>query len=325
MDAVISAVPSPVAPQPSDAEITGAQSSPASLGLLRCNLCGSPSYTILFEAGVAQINRIVKCNDCELLYANPRLSGADVDQIKTYDPEWVLEHATTTYQWRIAKEALQVRDYRSTRKVLAQQFPRRGRLIEIGCGMGYLLNYFREDGWDTLGVEPNGGLCAYARRQFGLKTIANTIDEARLESNSVDVVTMFHVIEHVPDPMAVFSEVYRILAPRGYMVVETPRYDTLMFWLLGRRERSVSCDGHIYFFTTNTLQRMATAAGFQVVRSDCVGRSMTLDRLLYNVGVVSKSAVIASLLQKSSTAFGLERLALKLNLRDMQRLYLRKP
>jgi SAM-dependent methyltransferase len=292
---------------------------------LPCNLCGSEEYSVLFESGVAQVNGIVKCKSCGLLYAHPRQRKPDVDLIRNYDANWVYEHRDTTNKWRSDKESLQVRDYRSTKRILAEKFPHRGILVEIGCGLGYLLNFFKTDGWSTIGIEPNAGLCLCAQRDLGLTTIEGTLDDARFEAGHATVATMMHVIEHVPDPMSTFREVYRILKPGGYFVVETPRYDTLMFKILGRRERSLSCDGHIYFFTTKTLARMATTAGFTIVRTDYVGRSLTLDRLMYNFGVMSKSSTIERVLKKMSSALRLNHVAITLNVRDMQRMYLEKP
>jgi SAM-dependent methyltransferase len=258
------------------------------------------------------------------MYANPRQRPPDVELIKEWDAAWVLEHTRTTHRWRLEKESLQVRDYRETRTRLAENFPGRGTLVEIGSGLGCLLNFFREDGWNTVGIEPNAGLCLFAQQEFHLTILPGTLAEADLGSGSADVVTMIHVIEHVPDPVSIFREVHRILRPGGWFVVETPRYDTLMFRLLGRRERSLSCDGHIYFFTTDTLARMATGAGFKVLRSDYVGRSVTFDRLVYNLGVVTKSSAAQRGLGKLSRLLRLNRLSATLNLRDMQRVYLEK-
>ena len=279
---------------------------------------------MLFEAGVAQINRVVKCDNCGLMYANPRQRPPDVDLIKTYDAAWVLDHALTTDSWRLEKESRQIRDYRNTRKFLAANFPARGTLVEVGSGLGCLLNFFREDGWNTVGIEPNAGLCLFAQQQFHLTILSGTLFDAALEPASVDVIVMIHVIEHVPDPKSIFHEVYRVLRPGGWFVVETPRYDTLMFRMLGRRERSLSCDGHIYFFTTRTLARMATSNGFRIVRTAYVGRSLTLDRLLFNLGVMSKSSVAQRTLGKISNSMGLNRVGITLNVRDMQRVYLQK-
>jgi len=255
------------------------------------------------------------------MYANPRAQDVDQDKFKTYDPNWTLQHS----EQRFDKESLQIRDYRKTREFLKKSFPDRGKLIEIGSGFGYLLNYFKQDGSDVMGLEPLLGGCQFTKTEFGINAIPKIIEEAALDENSVDVVIMMHVIEHVPDPFGTFKEVYRILKPGGYFILETPRYDTLMFMLLGKRERSISCDGHIYFFTAETFKKMATNAGFMVQKNDYVGRSLTLDRLIWNVGVISKSDPVKKVLKWISTKLRFKNIWLKLNMRDMQRIYLRKP
>jgi predicted SAM-dependent methyltransferase len=136
---------------------------------------------------------------------------------------------------------------------------------------------------------------------------------------------MMHVIEHVPDPTDTLAEIFRILKPGGMLVMETPRYDTLMFKLLGRRERSLSCEGHIYFFTTKTLRDISEKVGFKVEREDMVGRSLTVDRLIYNVGVMSRSKAIAKALTSGTRAMGLADAAMTFNVRDMERIYISKP
>jgi hypothetical protein len=70
-----------------------------------------------------------------------------------------------------------------------------------------------------------------------------------------------------------------------------------MFNLLGRRQRSLSnCNGRIYFFTVPTLTKLLEIHGFEVVRTDLVGRTLTLDRFLMNVGIISKSSAVAGFL-----------------------------
>ena len=176
-----------------------------------------------------------------------------------------------------------------------------------------------------LGVEPNTGLNRHAEKVLRLRVRSAILPHADIPSDSMDVVLMMHVIEHVPDPHSTIREIFRVLRPGGTFVMETPCYNTLTFKILGRRERSLSCGGHIYFFTTHTLEQLATKAGFHILRNDRVGRSLTLGRLLYNVGVVSKSAQVQRFLSKLSRTLQLDRLSFSINLRDMQRLYLQKP
>jgi SAM-dependent methyltransferase len=289
-----------------------------------CNLCGADDATVKFPAGVAQVNQIVVCNRCSLMYASPRATEPDHVQIEQYDPDYV-SPVPLSGDPRHSKEVLQVRDYASTRRFLAARYPKRGRLLEVGSSFGYLLASFREDGWQVLGVEPNAGLNRHAQRELKLDVVSAILPEANIESSSMDVVLMMHVIEHVPDPAATLEEIFRILRPGGTLVMETPIYDSLMFKLLGRRERSVSCEGHIYFFTSRTLAQISAKAGFEVLRADRVGRSMNLSRLFYNIGVMSKSGAIQVVLNKAARSLHLDRLSFSLNVRDMERIYLGKP
>jgi SAM-dependent methyltransferase len=259
------------------------------------------------------------------MYANPRTGELDFVRVASSDPGYLNEMLQRTYDPRMAKERGQVKDYETTRDFLAEQFPARGNLIEVGSGLGFLLHFFKEDGWITTGLEPDPLCCQHATTILGLDIIAGTLPNAKCQADSYDVALMMHVIEHVPDPSQTLMELFRMLRPGGIVVVETPRYDTLSFKLLGHRERSILCEGHVYFFTTSTLARIAQKVGFSVLRRAYVGRSLTVDRLLWNIGRISKGKAMQSKLESISRLFHLTELRLKVNIHDMQRVYLRKP
>ena len=288
-----------------------------------CNLCGADDYVVVFEPGVAQPNRIVRCNACGLMYGNPRLSDVDCDAFKGHDPAF-LDTLMQSRDPRRDKEAGQVVDFEPTRDALAKAYPQRGRLLEIGCSYGFLSAYFRDDGWDVTALEPDPIPARHAREVMKLRVIDAVPSEARLPAASFDVVLMMHVIEHAPDPRQMLAEIHRILKPGGTLVMETPRFDSLAFRLLRHRERSIACAGHVYFFTTHTLGALARKTRFEVSRLDLVGRSMTIERLLWNVGVMSKSRRVMEWIVRASRWLRLERWRVKLNARDMQRLYARK-
>lgn len=290
---------------------------------VRCNVCDADDYKVLFAPGVAQVNGIVRCNRCGLIYANPRVNADHVRMDEEPEnPDWDL---TKSAPQRYEKEQLQIRDFRNSRALLNKLHPNRGKIVELGSSMGYLLREFRNDGWEVLGVDPDKDGCRVATQKLGLPTIASTLEAAQLPSESADAVVMLHVIEHLPDPVGTLREIFRILKPGGHLIMETPRYDTLNFKLLGRRERSLSCDGHIYFFTTDGLRKAYTKAGFETVKLDIVGRSLTLDRLAYNVGVMSKIPAVQRGLIAAARGLKLNKVWLHLNFRDMQRVCVVKP
>lgn len=286
-----------------------------------CILCSRREYEVVFDAGVAQKHRIVRCKYCNLLYASPR----ELEYEHQDEPEEELIFEVNGYlEQRCNKEKHQVADYAKTRQLLDSLYPERGKVLEVGSGFGYLLSTFREDGWDVTGCDPWKAACTFARATHGIDARPVILEDACIADHTFDVVIMNHVIEHMPDPLSSLREINRVLKPGGHLVIETPRYDTLMFKLLGKRERSISCDGHIYFFTSESLEKLYSLAGFRRVKLWYTGRTLNLERLMWNLGVMSKNETVKTLLAFISRYLPLNKVRIYLNTHDMQRVCVEK-
>jgi 2-polyprenyl-3-methyl-5-hydroxy-6-metoxy-1,4-benzoquinol methylase len=286
-----------------------------------CNLCGANDYRVVFPKGYAQVHQIVRCNHCSLMYANPQ-EAIDCQEFEQYE-EKVRNQDPESVQY-FQKQHVQLTDNLQVLKILNDLYPSRGKLLEIGSYLGIFLDRIRAAGWDVTGLEPFHSVAELSRKKYGLNVVEALLPEAKFPAGAFDAIIMLHVIEHLPNPAEYIREIRRIVRPGGAFVVETPRFDSLMFKVLGRRERSLSnCDGHIYFFTVQTLRELLERNGFEVVRVDLVGRTLTADRLLYNLGVISRSARVQKGLDRLSETARLNKLRLHVNVRDMQRLYCR--
>ena len=286
-----------------------------------CVLCFGDDTEVAFDAGVAQMHRIVRCKKCHLLYASPR--GLEFEHQD--EPEEDLNFDPNGYiAQRCQKERYQVQDYAKTIRFLNSLHPQRGQLLEVGSGFGYLLAKFREEGWAVTGCDPWRAACTFARTTHGIDAISTILENAGIPDDTFDVVILNHVIEHMTDPLQSLREIRRVLKPRGHLVIETPRYDTLMFKLLGRRERSLSCDAHIYFFTSESLGKLYGLAGFRKIKLWYVGRTLSLERLMWNFGVMSKSEKAKERLANISRNLRLNSVRIYLNTRDMQRVCVEK-
>jgi SAM-dependent methyltransferase len=149
----------------------------------------------------------------------------------------------------------------------------RGRLIDIGCGNSQFLAQMRDLGWQVLGIEPDTKAASVARDRFEIPVIAGTIESADLPESFYDAVSMNHVIEHVYDPAGLFQEIYRILKPKGKVVVLTPNVESLGHKLFRSSWRGLEPPRHLYLFTSKTLQLCAEKAGFSVETSRTTARN----------------------------------------------------
>lgn len=139
-----------------------------------------------------------------------------------------------------------------------------GTLVDVGCGKAQFVHAARQRGWDAWGVELDAGACAYANRQFGLNTVLNgSLDHAALP-DEVDVVTLWDVIEHVPDPVAVLRAAAGRLATDGLIVVRTANIRSWSFDRHRERWWAFGSD-HRFYFSPRSLTVALSAAGFRVL------------------------------------------------------------
>lgn len=224
---------------------------------------------------------------------------------------------------RAEKEEAQKNDFLKISDRLQEFLPSKGRLLEIGCAMGTTLNGFREKGWDVMGIEPDPWTSEIAKRKYGLNVTSAPFEEAGLAKGAFDAILLLHVIEHLSDPSKALCNIADLVRPGGYLVLETPRYDTFMFRILKGRERSVIPD-HLHYFTRKSMMAMCSDAGFKVNRVEAVGRTVTLDRLSFYFAKLLRSQQATKIITNLSDVLHLNKMSIHINLHDMMRLYLQK-
>lgn len=140
----------------------------------------------------------------------------------------------------------------------------RGRLLDVGCGSGQFLSQMRELGWQVRGVEPDPKAVQFAHKQFNLEVFQGMLEEADLPNDSFDVITINHVIEHVPNPIGLLAECHRVLKPDGKLVVVTPNIKSLGQRLFGEHWFCWDPPRHLFLFSLKALRTCAERAELMI-------------------------------------------------------------
>ncbi len=241
-----------------------------------CPVCESRTFAVvregsfpeeLSEAFLSQIYRsssdsalfeqVVRCTDCEAVYLNPRLN-----------PERIVgSYAEGEDESFIAQDASRLRTFEKALKRFARDYTlpltNKTKVLDIGCAGGAFLLAAENLGLEAVGIEPNRWMCDYARTKHGLDARPGVLADHHFASGTFDLITLWDVIEHVPDPSFELKEISRILKPGGLLVVNYPDYRSLPARLLGKKW-PFWLSVHLTYYTPKTIQRHLAHFGFEI-------------------------------------------------------------
>jgi SAM-dependent methyltransferase len=198
---------------------------------------------------------------------------------------------------------------------LVQSYNAGKRLLDVGSAMGGFMRVAADAGFAVEGVEVSQFGADYTRNELGLPVHACSLREAALPSSSFDVVTMWDVIEHLPDPLENLAEVNRVLRPGGLCFITTGDVSSRYARTLGKRWHLLTPPQHLFYFTPRALEGALAAHGMKAIGTSWAGKHASLDFVLFKAGETLGSVVspIRLLAQK----LGLAGLRLYINLGDI--------
>jgi SAM-dependent methyltransferase len=144
--------------------------------------------------------------------------------------------------------------------------PAPGAILDVGCGRGLMLAELARRGWRTVGVEMSDAASRHAREVLGLDVRVGDFAACGFPAASFDVVTLFHVLEHLRDPDAALAEARRVVTSGGWLLVEVPNFGSLQSRLAGGRGFHVDAPRHLFHFTRAALLQSLERAGFEPLR-----------------------------------------------------------
>lgn len=248
-----------------------AASAAAQLESVPCAVCGSDAFdvvvpsrrdptrpvdlqTVFRSSGDEPLqDQMVRCRSCRLHYVRPRLKW-----------ELILEgYRGGTDENFVSQIAFRERTFRKVLdKIERMARPSGKRVLDVGAAGGSFLATARERGYEPHGCEPSTWMCQFARDHYGLELFPGTVFDMPVAPGTVDLLTLFDVIEHTPDPQAVLRRAHALLTPGGVLAMSYPDYGSLAARILGSRWPFL-LTVHLYYFTPATMTALLRRTGFE--------------------------------------------------------------
>lgn len=168
-------------------------------------------------------------------------------------------------------------------------------LLDVGCGLGMFLRLAQEFGFEVTGIEPNGEAAGRLNERYGIPVHNCLLEDVNI-SAQYDVITMWDLLEHLPDPKSAIRKVRGLLKSSGLLVLEIPVRDSLIHWLAKNIYRVSLCRikrplflvygiHHLQYFSEQSLRGFLDESGFEVI--DAVRSETDISKLLRTAGSVS--------------------------------------
>lgn len=260
-----------------------------------CVVCGSRYHRPLGDRRLTHLRRCIACG----LVSVRELPGRDAIE-RLYDASYFQspDSAVVGYD-DYAADRITIERTAHRRLRLIERFAGgRGVLLDAGCALGFFLAAARRRGWTVRGVDISAHATASARDVLGLDARTGTIEDAGFGPASFDAVTMWDVVEHLPDPVATLHEVRRVMRPGGILALSTPDAGSWPARITGARWMGYKlADEHLYYFDRRTMRLALEAAGFEVLHATTAGKYISLDffarRLELYLPPVARAAQLA--------------------------------
>lgn len=198
-------------------------------------------------------NRVVVCRGCRLFYVNP-VPEREALHARVEESDFYTEDQLRKVEFfRRRAEALLGR---------VEALVQGRRVLDVGCAIGTELVVARERGWEGVGLELSRASVRIAREQ-GLDVREVPLEESGFPAGHFDLVTLNHVLEHVPEPGPFLRAARRVLAPGGLLFVAVPNVNAWIRFVRGERYAWTFQDDHFVHYSTRTLGRVLGKHGFR--------------------------------------------------------------
>ena len=230
-----------------------------------CPLCGARAahadLQVRRHATDGRAYQLLRCATCTLRYTDAVPSAVECEAL--YDEDYYTDTPSGRRGRTWWRTGFQQALYRQRLGVFPSQ--NHGRLLEVGCGTGDFLAWLMRQGWEVSGTEISTAACRLAQ-QRGVPVFQGDVAVSGFPERSFDVIGLWHVLEHLPEPRQTLHALHRFLREDGWIVLEVPNSASPSSRLFGEAWYPLDVPRHVQHFTPSTLESLLQRTGFTVVR-----------------------------------------------------------
>jgi 2-polyprenyl-3-methyl-5-hydroxy-6-metoxy-1,4-benzoquinol methylase len=231
------------------------------MNIINCVSCGSTSFKELFRAKQYVISEemkytLVRCNKCRLVFLNPQPSEEELkrfypseffcipeDKVRTTMPSFMMLDKV--------KETM--------------RFKKKGTLLDIGCGKGGFLQQMQQRGFKVNGLDVSPIACRLASEKVGKENIfEGDLLSANFPQRHYDIITLWHVLEHVNDPVKTLKKIHTLLKNDGLLIICCPNFNSLLRLMFKDKWYPLCTPHHLFHFTFQTLTSVLKLTGYTI-------------------------------------------------------------
>jgi 2-polyprenyl-3-methyl-5-hydroxy-6-metoxy-1,4-benzoquinol methylase len=233
--------------------------------IINCPVCQSQTfeeYLTIQDYTVSQEQfKIVTCQKCGFRFTNPRPDSEDIGEY--YKAESYISH-TNTSKGLISKIYQEVRKFtlKSKLNLINKLFPKKGKIMDVGCGTGMFLNVARENGWKVNGIEPDTGARAIAEEVNQIKIEEEVLSS--FQNDTFEVITLWHVLEHIHELNTTIEWLKERLSKDGFLIIAVPNHKSKDAEIYQEQWAAYDVPRHLYHFSQKSIKELFANHGFEL-------------------------------------------------------------
>lgn len=253
---------------------------------MKCNICHSSickSFPNKFFKNI-----LLRCQKCGLIFVEPQPEFSELKKIYSQNYFKNSNSNSIGYENYLEDKPNIIKTFEKRFKNIEKLYPKKGKILDLGCAMGFFLEVAENHGWTPYGVEISNYASDVAKKRFSDKIFNGTLEQTCFPNNFFDIITMWDYLEHIPDPSQELTLICQLLKKDGVLILSTPNADSLPHRIFRNKWMGYKDQEHLYYFSEKNILTLLEKTGFKVLKIKKIGKYISLPLFIERLGLYNK-------------------------------------